>query len=100
MLSGDGTVAVYEISLTASGNKGEQIKHGSHLIYYDIADQSTEKLNFFEPNSMMINNILDFSVTMSFDAEVIAFHVSKMDQSLSNRVVPKSSWMSKKLVIQ
>lgn len=96
VVSSDGSVIVYEIGLSAHEKNDQRPRYGRHLAYYDLDREASGTLNLFELNSNSINNVLDYSVSLSSDAEVLAFHVSRVDDLMSGQLVPKSGWLSKK----
>lgn len=96
VISGDGSTVVYEVNLSAKSNKDTQQNYGSHLAYYDTSDSTFGRLKLFDTDDKAINNIQGYSVSLSSDAEVLAFHVSLIDDSQSGRTAPKTGWLTKK----
>ena len=96
VISGDGSVVVYEISLSGNDDADQNSTYRKHLVYYKTDGLDSGRLDLFQFD-IGASKILDYSVSLSEDAGVLAFHVSRTDDSLSgHHLAAKSSWMTRK----
>lgn len=96
VIASDGSVVVYEMSLTNHSPTENQQDFGSHLALYKIGDSNSRRIDLFESSDEAVNNILGYTVSLSFNAEVLAFDVSRVGDSERGQKAAKSGWLSKK----
>lgn len=96
VISGDGSFVVYQANFSAKTDEDLLRSYGAHLAFYDISDSTAGRIKLFEADDRAVNNVQGYSVSLSIDAEVLAFHVSHLDNSQSGRLTSKSGWLSNK----